>query len=439
MAVRPRFLERLPLTERTFVLSALRDETVGGALLLGATVVALLWANLAGGSYEQVRTTVVGPHALHLDLDLAAWAADGLLAVFFLVAGLELKRELVVGQLRNPAQAVLPVVAALGGMVAPALVYLAVTRGADGTAPGWAVPTATDIAFALAVLAVAAPSLPTPLRAFLLTLAVVDDLGAILIIALFFTSSLSVLPLLGALALLAVYAVAQRRRVSAWWLYVPLGLAVWALVHASGVHATVAGVALGLLTRVRHDPGEHESPAERLEHRLRPLSAGLCVPLFALLSAGVALSAEAFGSAAGDLAAVGVVAGLVAGKAVGVFGGTWLTARFTRAELDPALSWGDLFGVAVLSGIGFTVSLLIAELAFDDQPGRAEHVKAGILVGSVLAAVLATVLLRRRNRHYRVLAAAEDADLDADGVPDVYQRATDGQTGDQGGRETDRP
>jgi NhaA family Na+:H+ antiporter len=438
MAVRPRFLERLPLTERTFVLSALRDETVGGGLLLGATVLALLWANLAGGSYEEVRTTVVGPHALHLDLDLAAWAADGLLAVFFLVAGLELKRELVVGQLRNPAQAVLPVVGALGGMVAPALVYLAVTRGADGTGAGWAVPTATDIAFALAVLAVAAPSLPTPLRAFLLTLAVVDDLGAILIIALFFTSSLSVLPLLAALVLLAVYAVAQHRRVTAWWVYVPLGVAVWGLVHASGIHATVAGVALGLLTRVRHDPGEHESPAERLEHRLRPLSAGLCVPLFALLSAGVALSADAFGSTAGDLAAVGVVAGLVVGKAVGVFGGTWLTARFTRAELDPALTWSDLFGVAVLSGIGFTVSLLIAELAFTDQPDRAEHVKAAILVGSVLAAVLATALLRRRNRRYRDFAAVEDADLDADGVPDVYQRATDGQTDDQGGRETDR-
>jgi NhaA family Na+:H+ antiporter len=368
-------------------------------LLLAAALTALVWANGPWSeSYETVRTTTVGPAALGLDLDLQHWAADGLLAIFFFVAGLELKRELVVGQLRRPADAALPVVAALCGMVGPALVFVAVTRLSDGSGAGWAVPTATDIAFALAVLAVVGSSLPAAVRAFLLTLAVVDDLGAILIIALFFTDDLVPWALAAAAAGLALYAVLQHRRIQTRWLYVPLALVVWALVHESGVHATVAGVALGLLTRVRPDSDEKHSPAERLEHRVRPISAGVAVPAFALMSAGVVISADELGSAAGDIAAIGVVAGLVAGKFAGVLGGTWLAARFTRAELSPDVRWADMAAVALLSGIGFTVSLLIAELAFPDDPQRLEHVKAAVLVGSLVSAVLAAALLRRRVR-----------------------------------------
>ena len=396
-ARRRRLLGALPRREQRFVADALRDETVGGALMLVAAVVAVLWASSRwSASYEDLRTTVVGPAALHLDLDLATWAADGLLAVFFFVAGLELKRELVVGQLRDPAQAVLPVVAALCGMVVPALVYLAVSASDESARPGWAVPMATDIAFALAVLAVLGSRLPTSLRAFLLTLAVVDDLGAIAVIAIGFTDDVDLLALGGAAVLLAVYVGLQHARWTPWPVVVPLAFATWALVHQSGVHATVAGVALGLATRVRTDPGERRSPAEQLEHRIRPLSAGVCVPVFALLAAGVRVDADTLRAAGNDLAAVGVVAGLVVGKFVGVLGGTWLTARLTRAELSSDLAWRDVAALALLSGIGFTVSLLIADLAFSGP--RVQHVTTGVLAGSLLSAVLAGVALRLRTR-----------------------------------------
>ncbi|MDH5278585.1 MAG: Na+/H+ antiporter NhaA, partial [Actinomycetota bacterium] len=244
-----------------------------------------------------------------------------------------------------------------------------------------------------------------------LTLAVVDDMGAITVIAIFYTDSFHLAAFLAALALLAVYAYVQHRRVHAWWAYLPIALLTWYAMHEAGIHATVAGVLLGLLTRVRPDPGEDHSPAEDLEHRVRPLSAGVAVPVFAFLAAGVALNRDAFGAAVGDAAAVGVVAGLVIGKFVGVFGGSWLTARFTRAELDTDLSWTDMAGLALLSGIGFTVSLLITELAYTDQLIRAEHVKAGVLVGSVLAAVLAAVILKKRDRVYRRVEADNRPDL----------------------------
>ena len=402
------FLHRLPRPEGRFVISALRDETIGGALLLLAALVALVWANSPWhDGYQALRAVTIGPAGLHLDLTLATWASDGLLAVFFFVAGLELKREVVCGQLRRAREALLPVAAAVAGMVVPALVYLAVTRGRDGTLPGWAVPMATDIAFALAVLAVIGTSLPTALRAFLLTLAVVDDLGAILVIALFYTSELAWPALLGALVLLGAYAWLQHRRVTRWWIYLPLALLVWALVHASGVHATVAGVALGLLTRVRPDQREERSPAERLEHRIRPLSAGIAVPIFALMAAGVSLRETGVGPVLADPATLGVVVGLVVGKFVGVFGGSWLIARFTRAELSNDLAWADIAAVGLLAGLGFTVSLLIGDLAFTGDPARAEHVKAAVLLGSLIATVLAAVLLRARDGTYRRLRDAD--------------------------------
>ena len=258
--------ERLPLAERSRLLEALREETVGGALLLGAAVLALAWANSPWrGSYHSLAALEVGPESLHLHLSLATWAADGLLAVFFFVAGLELKHELVVGTLSRASQAVVPIVAALSGMVVPALLYVGTVHalGDADAAVGWGIPMATDIAFALAVLAVMGAKLPVALRAFLLTLAVVDDLGAILVIAVFYGHGFSPVPFALAIAGLAAYWVLQRLRVDSWLVLVPLALVVWGLMHASGVHATVAGVALGLLTRVRPDPGEAHAPVDR--------------------------------------------------------------------------------------------------------------------------------------------------------------------------------
>ncbi|MEV4917389.1 Na+/H+ antiporter NhaA [Streptomyces tirandamycinicus] len=426
---RTTFLGLLPLPERNAVAEALRTETIGGLVLLAAAVVALIWANSPwSGVYEQIRDFHFGIPALGLDLSVGHWTADGLLAVFFLVAGIELKRELVVGELRNPATAALPVIAAVCGMVVPAALYVAVAAPAGGGLDGWAVPMATDIAFALAVLAVLSTHLPAALRAFLLTLAVVDDLGAILIIAIFFTSDLNYPALAGAFAGLVVFYVLQRLRVRGWWWYAPLGIAIWALMYNGGVHATVAGVAMGLILRTTRDEGEKASPAERTSHLLHPVSAGVAVPLFALFAAGVGVSAAALGEVFTRPEPLGVVIGLVVGKTVGIFAGTYLAARYTRARLNPDLEWADVFSLAVLAGIGFTVALLIGELAFSD-PAQAEQVKAAVLLGSLIAAVLAAVLIKRRNAVYRRLYEEENIDEDADGIPDIYQRADSGTGG----------
>ncbi|GAA2198857.1 MULTISPECIES: Na+/H+ antiporter NhaA [Streptomyces] len=419
-----KLLGRLSLPERTYVADALRTETVGGVLLLIAAVAALVWANTPGlhHSYEAVGDFHLGPGTLGLNLSVAHWAADGLLAVFFFVAGIELKRELVAGDLRDPRAAVLPVVAALCGMAVPALVYTLTNLAGGGSAQGWAVPTATDIAFALAVLAVIGTSLPSALRAFLLTLAVVDDLFAILIIAVFFTDRLNFAALGGAVVGLAVFWLLLRKGVRGWYVYVPLAVVVWALMYNSGVHATIAGVAMGLMLRCTTREGEEHSPAEHIEHLVRPLSAGLAVPLFALFSAGVSISGGALGDVFTKPETLGVVLGLVVGKTVGIFGGTWLTARFTRAQLSEDLAWADVFAVASLAGIGFTVSLLIGELAFEGDALLTDEVKAAVLTGSLIAAVCATVLLKLRNAKYRRLCADEERDEDLDGIPDIYEQ-----------------
>ncbi|MQA79557.1 MAG: Na+/H+ antiporter NhaA [Streptosporangiales bacterium] len=399
------FPARQSATAARHLAEALRTETVGGTIMLVATVTALVWANSPwAASYAALTSATVGPSAVHLDLTLHQWAADGLLAIFFAVAGLEVKRELVVGELRHPASAALPVISAVAGMAVPALVFLAVSAGTPGAGEGWAIPMATDIAFALAVLAVTGSRLPVALRVFLLTLAVVDDLGAIAVIAVFYTEQLNLVPLLGAAVLLAAYGLLQRYRVTAWFVYVPIAVVAWALVHESGVHATVAGVAVGLLTRVRVDPGEAESPADRLEHRLRPVSAGFAVPAFALLAAGVPLSAGMFADLAADRVALGVVAGLLVGKIVGVLGGAWLSVRLGLARLGADLNWGHLAAVSLLAGIGFTVSLLIGELAYGGTE-RIDLVKASVLLASFAASVLAAILLRVLTRRQRRAAA----------------------------------
>ncbi|WP_327382178.1 Na+/H+ antiporter NhaA [Streptomyces sp. NBC_01207] len=428
---RPRIVFGLmPWPERQAIASALRTETIGGLVLLAAAVVALVWANSPwSGGYEAIRDFHFGIPALGLELSVGHWTADGLLAVFFLVAGIELKRELVVGELRTPATAALPVVAAACGMIVPAALYALTAGLGGGSLDGWAVPMATDIAFALAVLAVISTHLPSALRAFLLTLAVVDDLGAILIIAIFFTSDLNFWALGGAFAGLGVFYLLQRLRVRGWWFYVPLGIAIWALMYNSGIHATVAGVAMGLILRTTRDKGEEISPGARVSHLVHPFSAGVAVPLFALFAAGVSISGPALAEVFTSPEPLGVFIGLVVGKVLGIFLGTYLAARFTKAELNPDLAWADVLGLSVLAGIGFTVALLIGELAFPGQE-VGEHVKAAVLIASLTAAVLAAVLLRRRNKIYRSLYEEETLDADADGIPDIYQRTlTPGSNG----------
>ncbi|MER7412994.1 Na+/H+ antiporter NhaA [Streptomyces cacaoi] len=417
------FLGRLPLGERTFLADALRTETVGGMLLLAAAVVALLLANTpAQGLYEDVRNFHFGPEVLHLNLSVADWAKDGLLTVFFFVAGIELKRELVAGELRDPKAAALPIVSAVCGMVVPALIYVALAVGGGGDVRGWAIPMATDIAFALGVLAVLGTGLPSSLRAFLLTLAVVDDLGAIVIIAVFYSAGISFAALGAAVVGLGLFWFLHHRGVRGWYVYVPLAIVVWGLMHASGVHATVAGVAMGLMLRCTVRDGEHSSPAEHIEHLVRPVSAGLAVPVFALFAAGVAVSGGAMTEVFTEPETLGVVLGLLAGKTLGVFGGAWVTARFTKAELNRELGWADVLAVAVLAGIGFTVSLLISELAFADDAGLADTAKAAVLTGSLLATVCAGILLKFRARRHRSLLDEEERDEDGDGVPDIYEQ-----------------
>ncbi|MBA2446115.1 MAG: Na+/H+ antiporter NhaA [Nocardioidaceae bacterium] len=423
----PAVFSRGSWVETSRIAHILRKETLGGALLLVAAVLALIWANSPWShTYESLRQFQFGAAWLHLDLTVSEWAGDGLLAIFFFVAGLELKREFVAGDLRDPRRAAVPVAAAVGGVVVPAAVYLLVNLGTAGAAKGWAIPAATDIAFALAVLAVIGAHLPAALRTFLLTLAVVDDLLAITIIAAFYTTDLAIGTLLLAALPLGAFAALVQRRIRSWWLLVPLALLTWGLVHASGVHATVAGVLLAftvpvIRSRRAGGPDAGQGLAEHLERAWRPLSAAVAVPVFAFVSAGVTIGGlSGLAASLTDSVAIGVVAALVVGKALGVFGATYLTARFTRAHLDTDLAWIDVAGLAILSGIGFTVSLLIGELAFGESSTN-DSVKVAVLTGSLLAALLAAVVLRLRNRIYRRICQEEAADADRNAIPDAWE------------------
>lgn len=391
-------------------------ESVAGILLLLAAAIALIWANSPWrASYVELSAFTLGPAALHLDLTLAQWAADGLLAVFFLVVGLELKQEIVTGSLRNPRQAAVPVLAAVGGMVIPAVVFVAVltVTGATDALRGWAVPTATDIAFALAVLAVFGKGLPRALRVFLLTLAVVDDLLAIIVIAVFYTGSVSYAWLLASLGCVAVFAWLTRRARTPWWLLLPVGLLAWGFMHSSGVHATIAGVLLGLVVPALPVHGEHHSRTHRFAECVQPLSAGVIVPVFAFFAAGVSLV-----DGDGPLAVLrqpvltAIILGMILGKVIGVLGTTVLVTRLTPLRLPDAIGVRDLLPIGLLTGIGFTVSLLIAELAFPDG----EHTSAAkfaVLAGSLTAATLGALALRLSARR------ARSRDMNEDGVIDV--------------------
>jgi NhaA family Na+:H+ antiporter len=397
----------------------LRQDTVGGALLLGATLLALVLANSpASGLYEAVRDFRFGPEALHLNLSVSAWAADGLLAIFFFVVGLELKEEFVAGKLRNPRTAILPITAAIGGVALPALIYVAIASNAgDAALRGWAIPAATDIAFAVAVIAVVGRHLPPALRTFLLTLAVVDDLLAISIIAVFYTDDLEPLFLLLAIVPLGLFALAVQRGMRSIWVLLPLGIITWALVHASGIHATVAGVLLGFAVpvlasrRARVEVGTdsagdpvYEGFAAHFADRWSSVSTAFAVPVFAFFAAGVAVGGlSGLGAALSDPIAIGIIAGLVIGKAVGITATTFLVTRLPGLAIDASLRWVDIVGMAFVAGIGFTVSLLVGELSFGAGSEADDHVKVGVLAGSLLAALIGAAILGVRNRHYRRL------------------------------------
>jgi Na+:H+ antiporter, NhaA family len=312
------------------------------------------------------------------------------------VAGLELKRELVIGELSDRRSATLPLVAALGGMLVPAGLALAVSAGAPGAGTAWAIPIATDIAFALGVLALTGSGLPSSARVFLLSLAVVDDLGAILVIVVLFTSGVKLLALGVAVGLCGLYWGLQRRRIRSSWIYLPVAMLTWYAVHEAGVHATVAGIALGLLTRVRPDPGEAEGPALRLEHRVQPFSAAVAVPVFAFFAAGVPIGAQALAAVATDRIALAVIVGLLVGKLIGIFGTSWLAIRTGLARKPRGLAWRDLAAVSILGGVGFTVSLLITELSLSGP--AAEQAKAAVLLASAIASLIGAVALLHRSR-----------------------------------------
>ncbi|MFF1529197.1 Na+/H+ antiporter NhaA [Cellulomonas sp. NPDC058312] len=395
-------------------------ETTGGALLIVAALVALVWANSPWrAAYATLSDTVVGPAAWGLDLDLAHWAADGLLAVFFFTVGLELKREMVVGSLHDPRRAAVPVLAAVGGMVVPAVLYTAVVLAAGDPAArhGWAIPTATDIAFALAVLAIFGRGLPVAIRTFLLTLAVVDDLLAIVVIAVFYTDTVSFGWLALAAGAVALFGVLARSRVAHPALLALPALAAWVLMLHSGVHATIAGVLLGLVVPARPLAGEGDDRAHRYEAAVRPWSSVLALPLFAFFSAGVTV-VGGDGGVLGQAVVPAVVLGLVAGKVTGVLGTVALATRTRTLRLPEGIGMRDLLPVGMLAGIGFTVSLLIAELSFDD-PALADGAKIAVLAGTTVSAVAAAGLLRRDARR------ARDADMNDDGVPDGPQDVID--------------
>lgn len=397
-AIQP--FDELTPKSRSRIRKLLHNETYSGALLLFAAAGAMIIANSQWSDwYFSLSNTVIGPEAIHLDLKISTWAADGLLAIFFFVAGMELKYELVSGSLSNRANAAVPIAAALGGMIVPAVIFFAINAGKPSVS-GWGIPMATDIAFALAVLGIAGRRLPIELRAFLLSLAVVDDLGAIIVIAIFYSSAIALTYLLAASACVFVFAAAQRKGIRSPILYLPLGITTWVFLHESGVHATIAGVALGLAMRIKLKDGETQSPLESALDKFHPWSAGLCVPVFAFFAAGISVVGISVTQAFTSPVSVGVMLGLVVGKPIGILGFAWLAARFTRAELSNSLFWGDVLAIGLLAGVGFTVSLLITKLAFVGDAQLDSLARLSVLIASLIAAGLAVIALQiRKSAH----------------------------------------
>ena len=365
-----------------------RIEGSGGIALLVAVIAAVVWVNLpAGETYHDAwdwgRTIDVA--SVSRSVSVHAFVNDGLMAVFFYVVGLEIKRELVEGELNTPRRAALPAIAAAGGMIVPALIFTAFNAGSTG-AHGWGVPMATDIAFAIGVMALLGTRVPFALKVFLLALAIADDLGAIAVIAVFYSGEIHVVALLVGIGCLAAVAVALRYGIDAWPLYLALGIGAWLGVLESGVHATIAGVALGFLTSARCKPGG-ESALDRIERMLHPWVSYLVVPVFALANAGVAVSSDALHAAVTSRIALGAGLGLLLGKPAGIVGAAWLAVRLGFGDLPHGVRWAHMAGAGMLGGIGFTVSLFITGLAFDD-PGVVTDAKIGIFAASMASGAL---------------------------------------------------
>lgn len=384
---------------------ALHNEATAGIVLILGAVLALIWANSPlRESYATLSETVVGPESLHLALPISHWAADGLLAIFFFVVGMELKHEFVAGSLRDIKQALVPILAAVFGMAGPVLVYVVIQIVTGSTVyDGWAVPVATDIAFALAVLGVFGKGFPPAVRTFLMTLAVVDDLLGIVIIAIFFSDGLDFIFLATALAIVAIFGLLVQRRIIRWYILWPLGILAWYFMHLSGVHATIAGVALGMTVPALMKRGEHHALTEQLSEKINFYSAGFILPIFAFFAAGVnVVDSGGFGGMLVDPVSLGIYLGLPLGKFIGIFGGVFLMIKVFRLKLGHGVDLPDIFAVSWVAGIGFTVSLLIATLSFAEGNPHGPHARVAVLVGSLLALVLGAIFLRlRASQHQR--------------------------------------
>lgn len=375
---------------RSALRAFLNNEASGGLVLMGAAALALVVANspVSGAYFEALHRDMLGLSVLH-------WINDALMAVFFLLVGLEIKREMLDGQLSTWPRRALPGIAALGGMAVPAALYLAFNGGPDGHPRGWAIPSATDIAFALGVLSLLGPRVPISLKVFLTALAILDDLGAVLIIAVFYTSDLNLYALGGAAFALFLLGGLNRAGFTDLKPYLLLGIVLWVLVLMSGIHATLAGVALALTIPLRVSPGRPEdasSPLHQLEHALQPWVAFLIVPVFGFANAGVSFAGMSFASLLNPVP-LGVALGLFVGKQVGVFAFSWAVIRAGWADLPANANWAQLYGVALLCGIGFTMSLFIGLLAFPTSPELQDATKLGVLIGSGLSALTGAALL----------------------------------------------
>ncbi|MEX2587505.1 MAG: Na+/H+ antiporter NhaA [Actinomycetota bacterium] len=417
--------------------SFFHTQAAGGIAILAGAIVALLWANFFGAeAYNDFWHTqfLIQFGAWSLELDFKHLINEGLMTIFFLVVGLEIKRELATGELRDPRNAALPVLGAIGGMVVPALIYLAINGGTGVGARGWGIPMATDIAFAVGVISLAGKGLPSGLKLFLLSLAIVDDLGAILVIAVFYSTDLALSPLGLAATLVIAIVVMQRLQVRSMIPYIIIGTALWLAVQSSGVHASIVGALIGLLTpstpfqrssavanearrvadltagdpeRLDSSVGhwarlwtlskESVSPLSRLEFHLHPWSSFVIVPLFALANAGVEISPASLAEAASSPIALGVAAGLVVGKTTGIWLAAWIGLKLKVARLPTGVNLSNMFAVAATAGVGFTVSLFVGELAFTDRT-HIEIARIGTLGGSLIAGVIGAFLLKRARR-----------------------------------------
>ncbi|HUW79172.1 MAG TPA: Na+/H+ antiporter NhaA [Candidatus Nanopelagicaceae bacterium] len=400
MASRPVLFPRPSGREWGSVRQYLSTEFLGGIALFFAVILALVFANTPlRSAYVSITHFQLGYGAFRFDVK--TWAADGLLAIFFTVAGLELRREMTHGDLKNPRRAALPILAALCGMAFPAIIYTLINSGNHSAVHAWAIPTSTDLAFSLTILGVAGSRIPNALRAFLLTLAITDDVATIILIAIFYSQRIDWPLLAGSFAVLALYGFLQKKGFTAWWIAIPLGISAWAFMQHSGVHATVAGVLVGLLTNPHRDRGD-SSPVERFERVLSPFSALISVPFFAFVTIGIAISAAEIGTMWHDKITYGIIIGRIFGKVIGIVGGAWLIAKLTKAELNPALSWWDVASIGMLGGIGFSVSLLVALIALGNYPNELLAAQSGILFSGIIASILAVIVLQIRGRaHHR--------------------------------------